>query len=348
MIAIRFRVAAIVGVLALAAAAGRAAEPRVRLEIVFDRRAPLTAQQEWAKRLGQAGMGDVRLRGDGADEKVRVESQGTPDDPVYFVLGKVDSQGQLQLPGGRFSMSQTAGVAQWMTALVRRGPNPKPEPKSVLGLPADQFQAVYDALAAPVSFSTKGMARTEAIRKIAALSQMPIPIEAAVGRVGDEEAEKDLVAEELKDVACGTALACVLRPAGLCLKPDAADGRAQLRVVQSQRDIEIWPIGWKSNKPDAQVLRAMFDTLDPNIENVPLGKVVDVIGGRLKVPVLWDHNALARHDIDPAKVRVNAPQSRTTYQALLRRVLAQAKLIGELRLDEAGHPIFWVTTLIPL
>jgi hypothetical protein len=78
MVAFSFRVAAIVGFLGLAAASGPAVEPRVRMEIVFDVRAPLTAQQEWAKRLADVGVRDVRLRSGGSDEKVGVESQGTP------------------------------------------------------------------------------------------------------------------------------------------------------------------------------------------------------------------------------------------------------------------------------
>jgi hypothetical protein len=241
-------------------------------------------------------------------------------------------------------MSQAAGVATWLADLARRGPNPKAEPKSVLGLSADRFQKVHDALAGAVPFSTKGMARAEAIRKIAALAQLPIRIQATP----EQGTEEDAVAEELQGVACGTALACALRPAGLCLAPQSAGDRLQLIVAASKPDLEIWPIGWKSSQPDSQTLRPIFDTFNANLENVPVGKVIEVVGGRLKVPVLWDHNALARHGIDPAKVRVNAPQSRTTYHALLRRVLSQAKLTGEIRIDEAGHPIYWVTTLKPI
>ena len=55
--------------------------------------------------------------------------------------------------------------------------------------------------------------------------------------------------------------------------------------------------------------------------------------------MLIDHNALARHGIDPAKAMVTLPRSRTTYSLALRKLLFQAGLKFELRCDEAGIPV---------
>ena len=44
---------------------------------------------------------------------------------------------------------------------------------------------------------------------------------------------------------------------------------------------------------------------------------------RLKMPVLWDHNALALHGIDPAKIEVKLPAKKLTYSLILQaRVVA--------------------------
>ena len=45
---------------------------------------------------------------------------------------------------------------------------------------------------------------------------------------------------------------------------------------------------------------------------------------------------------------VSFPQSRTTYSIALRKMLFKAGLKFEVRVDEAGKPFLWVTTLKPV
>jgi len=157
------------------------------------------------------------------------------------------------------------------------------------------------------------------------------------------------VAEELSGLSCGTALACLLRPAGLGLVP-CARGRddVEYRVVAGKKGVDVWPVGWPPEKPLPQLLPAMYESFNANIQDVPVTTVLEALGKRLKLPFLLDHNALARHGIEPDKKKVNAPQSRTTSNQLLRRTLSQAGLKSEVRLDEAGKPFLWVTTVKPL
>jgi hypothetical protein len=58
-----------------------------------------------------------------------------------------------------------------------------------------------------------------------------------------------------------------------------------------------------------------------------------------------DHGALARRQIEPAHIMVSLPAQRTFYKNILNRILFQARLKGELRVDEAGRPLFWITTI---
>jgi len=64
--------------------------------------------------------------------------------------------------------------------------------------------------------------------------------------------------------------------------------------------------------------------------------------------VLMDQNALARHGIDPSKAMVSIPVGRTTYSIALRKLLFQAGLKFEVRLDESGRPLLWVSTVKPV
>ena len=70
---------------------------------------------------------------------------------------------------------------------------------------------------------------------------------------------------------------------------------------------------------------------------------LEAISERLKTPMLFDYNSLARQRIEPEKAKVTLPPKRMFYQEILRQVLYQAKLKSDLRLDEAGKPFLWIS-----
>jgi len=195
-----------------------------------------------------------------------------------------------------------------------------------------------------VTFSTPGITRREAVERIAAQLGPPLSIEPALA---DALAE-DSVAEQLQGLSSGTALAYVLRPAGMCLVPRGPGDRPACAVVRARANLEIWPVGWEPERPVREVLPALFEFHNVNIQNVPVGRTLEAIGKILKAPVLLDHNALARWGIDPAKALVTHPRSRTTYGIALGKILFQAGLKYEVRLDEARQPFLWVTSLKPM
>ena len=61
--------------------------------------------------------------------------------------------------------------------------------------------------------------------------------------------------------------------------------------------------------------------------------------------MLFDYNSMARHQVEPDKVRVTLPAGRTYYKKVLDRMLFQGKLKAELRVDEAEQPVLWISTL---
>lgn len=322
-------------------------EGRVELNLLTEDRVPITSQQEWSRRLGQAGISSMRIRPAGPLGSVRlaIDVRGSESSPTYVVTGVITADDVLVLPGGkRFRSTQAAQVARWVDDLARLGPEDRRPTKTAFGLTAVEFQQLNDALAAPLAASTKGVSRGEVVQTIARRLNVPVRF----GRVTLDAVGTDEVGEELSGLSCGTALAYALRAPGLCLVPRAAPSGAELEVVAAQPNLKVWPIGWESDKPDREVLPGIYEFLNVQLDGVAVTKVLEAVGERLKVPVLVDHNAMARHGIDPDAVYVSYPAGRTTYSLVLRKALFQARLKSEVRVDEAGKPFLWITTIKPL
>ncbi len=314
----------------------------VHLTLVTDGQALVTAQHEWARNLARAGVTDVRIRAARVGDRLQVEDRGTPSAPIYAVTGQITSSNEVRLPGAKFRSGDAAGVARWLDDLARHGPVEKRPKKTAFGLDAQQFEQAHVDLSQPVGFPTLGIKRADVIRKMAGRLAFPLKIDRRQLEVmGD-----DKVAEELSGLSSGTALACVVRPAGLCLIPQPSTGGAiEYAVVAEKEGVKSWPVGWESKKSKKETLPKMLEFIPASMEDVPLPEVLEILAKRLGAPILLDHHAMARHGIDPAKTIINLPQSRTTYGLLLRRVLLKARLKSELRVDEAGTPLFWVTTV---
>ena len=294
--------------------------------------------------LGNAGIQNVRIRVAEDSDKPGIDVQGTPENPVYVVTGIVRSRDELVLPGGRYRRGDVARLAAWLKDLAEHGPNAGKEEKGAFGLTAAQLSRVRKDLATPVGFNTRGMTGRQAVEKIAGQLKLPLKLDAdTAAALADNKVE-----DELTDLACGTALACVLRASGHCMIPRDAGGELAYAVVKTERGLDAWPIGWESDKPAHEALPALYEFHNVSLEKVPAAQALDAIAKLVKAPVLVDHYALARHNIDLAKVTVSLPRSRTTYSLTLRKILFQARLKFDVRYDEAGAPLLWITTLKPV
>ncbi|MEM6656113.1 MAG: hypothetical protein AAF596_09940, partial [Planctomycetota bacterium] len=160
--------------------------------------------------------------------------------------------------------------------------------------------------------------------------------------LGDEPS--DPTVGELADLTVGAVLAIALRREGLMLVPEKPRGEPiRYRVARADDKLESWPVGYKPDARTSEVSPAIMEFTNVEIAGFTLAEVVDVIGPRLEIPVLWDTAALDRAGIDPTKVDVSLPRSRRTYKSILGKLLAQGRLKGELRVDEAGTPFYWIT-----
>jgi hypothetical protein len=296
---------------------------------------------QWMAVLARAGVSHVQFRVAGPTDQAGIEVQGSPERPRYRVTGTLSSRGELILPGGRFGRGEAGRIARWLEDLAANGPPERREVKSAFGLTAKQFQQVRDDLAQLVGFSTQGVARSDVVERIGRRLRFPFEID----RRQREALGQEPVAEQLSGLSCGTALACVLRPSGLGLVPRPNSSAASYWIGDARDAREIWPIGWPSEKLPHDVLPVLYEFHNVNIQGVTAAKAISAIGQLLKAPMLMDHNAMARYGIDPDKVIVSFPPSRTTYGLILHKVLFKAGLKDELRVDEAGNPLLWVTTV---
>lgn len=316
---------------------------RVELVLLVSPQAGVTAPHTWLRALGEVGIQHVQIRQASASDRPGIERIGPPDSPRYRVTGLLTGQ-EVVLPGARYRLGEVRRLAQWLAQLAAEGPPQERPPQAAFGLLEPQFQQVYEDLTQPVVLSTRGLDRAEVVARIA--QKLRFPMQPAPDRLPGLAGDK--VSEELSGLSSGTALACLLRPSGYALVPRLAGGRLFYALERMRQGMEIWPVGWAPEKLPKDILPKLYEFLDVQVEKVSAADALRAIAERLQVPYLLDHNALARHGIEPEKIAVHFPASRTYYSRVLERVLFQAGLKYELRIDEAGQPLLWITTVKPL
>jgi hypothetical protein len=335
------RTAGMAAFIAFRAAAACAAGPRVDLEVATEPGTVLVDAGKWSEMLSQAGFSSVRLRGSQSNEQPALEKQGTTTSPAYRVVGVLTTENKLLLPKGSFGLADRTRIEQWLTKLREGGEESITIKPVAFGLLPRQLVAVHEALTMPVKLSTTGKRPREVAKTIADGLSLKF--------ISDVVSQKalavdDPVADELQGLSAGTALAAVLRPLGLVLTPEKSGMDVRLRIAESRAVKEHWPVGWPPKGNPHETLPELFKFLNVEITKAPVSEVLAAIGGRVKAPVLIDHNSVVRFEAD-LTTPVDLPQANTYYAVALDRMLFQAKLKYELRIDEADKPFLWVTTL---
>jgi hypothetical protein len=258
------------------------------------------------------------------------------------VVGILNTNNQLILTQGRFGLGDRARIEAWLRKLRAEGEEGVTVQPAAFGLLPRQLVAVHEALSAPVQISTRGQHPREVAKQIAAGLKLAFTTDGA----GQQAlAGGDPVLDELQGLSSGTSLAALLRPLGLVFVPEKSGAEIRLRIRSSQGAKEHWPVGWPPAGNPRETLPELFKTLNVEIDKTPIGEVISSIGGRLKAPVLIDHNALAGAQIDLDTAKVGLPATATYYDRVLDQLLFQARLKYDLRVDEAGKPLLWITSI---
>jgi len=324
----------------LCAATALAAKPRVEVEIAMEPgMSGNAAAQKWVKVLNDAGVTDVHFRSSQDGDRVAVESKGSGASAAVKVTAQLTSRGALKTSGGEFTYSDGPKLKKWLDEVQASGG--LPQPKTVFGLTAKQFDEVKKSLGAPVSISTKGVRPEKVLEQLRANSKLPLLVDPTIAQA---MAADDPIRDELDGVSLGTALAAIVRPAGGVLVPRAGANGLELVIAELKTGGDMWPIGWPPQENDqSKLIPKLLEFTDVEIE-LPLSDVLKAIQERLKVPFLFNHNDIVRKKVDLAKT-VKIPATKTFYRKILDRVLAQAGLKCEVRVDDAGKPLIWITPL---
>lgn len=337
------RAAAFAVLLLAAAPLAARAEPRVEVDLATADGFQATDAQTWYRLFTDLNVDGLTIRQRRGGEQPEIETAGAAPDQVYRVVGLLTSRNELLLPGGKFSSRDARRLAGWLADLKADGPPGEGRAVRPFGLSADELEAVKQDLSQAVAISTRDVGRAEVFAQLRDLLALPLSQDADVA-AALRAAEP--VAEELQGLSLGSVLACVLRPAGLAFAPGRTErGQVGYRVFAPPENAEVWPIGVSAQDEREKLLPKLFDYLNVLIEDQPLPVVLEALSGRLEAPILLDHNDLAEHEIEVSQALVNLPEKRMTYAVALRKVLGQARLQYELRVDEAGKPFLWVTAL---
>ena len=279
-------------------------------------------------------------------------------------------------PGGGLSFGETAfgpgdarKLRDWVRDLTTHGAAGSPAGKPLWGLSRPAFAAVLASLSepAPAAFAGAGGGTLGA-----ALSALELPPDLPVRVTPGAEAVlagPDAAAApggRLPVLSRGTALAVVLAKRGLAFRPTRRpDGSVELTVIpRPGGDDEAgalpgsavaevradaappaaWPVGWEIGG-GADRLRAvgsLYAVTTVGVREAPLADFAVAAGDAAGVPVVLDDAALAAAGVDGAKTLAAVPPGRGTWAKALRYALAEHRLVGRLRRDEAGRGFLWV------
>ncbi|HND55066.1 MAG TPA: hypothetical protein PLV92_21780 [Pirellulaceae bacterium] len=321
-----------------------AADAAVEFELCTERGISPLAAQEWLTALKNLGLANLRIRSATAADRPEISTKQAGRETVHRVVGIITAQGVLKVPNGSFTTSDVRRIKQWIEKLKAGGEEELTAKPGVFGLSSKQLVELHEALAAPVKAPTAGQPPSVVVRRIESSILAPLAIDAAAGkRIEDGEP----VADELQGIAAGTALAAVLRPLGLVLVPQRDGAKARLNVVDVRKSDQSWPVGWPNEEQLEKVVPSLFKVLEVEVNDTPLGDALAAFQPRVKLPVLLDHNSLARKRVDPASTNVKVAKGRMTYARAFDRMLFPLKLSWEVRVDEAGAPLVWVSAGSP-
>jgi hypothetical protein len=197
-------------------------------------------------------------------------------------------------------------------------------------------------LAVPVPFFTSDMKRINAVNRI--IEMMPFPVELETGPK-NILVHADDVSDELRGISIATALAILLRPAGLAWEHDLQSGNGSIFKLVLANSAG-WPIGHSSRDAGSELVTRLAVRLPlVEIDENPLPAVMKAFRSRLHVPVLIDHSSIAeRARVDRQfSTIISYKANDLNYDQALEGLLGIVGLNYEARVDDGGAAFIWVS-----
>ncbi len=313
----------------------------VYLEVSADSRAPVGTQQNWLQMLQNVGADKV-LSKTARPGTPAIEENQLSNSTIVRVTGYIVGN-QLKLPGGSFSMGDQAGIRALLQKFRDDGAKVALAEKKAFGLTSEQLVDLHAIFSKPVEFSTVGLNAGDVIGKLFRQTGLKVILDpTARAAVSGEEK----IADELKGISIGTALAAIVRPLGVVVEPKREQGKSlEIHLLDSRSSEENWPIGWPIDRPPVAAAPTLFDQIPIEIRNFPLDSVLDAIEKKSGVPFFYDHNTFARNGVELSEVKVTLVEKKVALLVAVSRVLNQSEpgLSYEIRVDENARPFLWIS-----
>ncbi|MCO6046505.1 hypothetical protein NG895_21610 [Aeoliella sp. ICT_H6.2] len=331
-----------VSFLALGGATAKASDAWISIEVVTAQGVQPTAQRELIETLTNAGADNVRLRGHQAGDKVELRTTGTDERPRYALIGVLDARGNLTLPGGKFNARSRSQLQDYFDRLGADGAEGVTAPRGKFGLTEKQTHVVRDDLTKMLGVETKGRPLPDVLKDADKVTGLRLNMDDSAWKIVREAKPVD---DDVQMLTTGTALALLLKRDGLVLVPTKERGEEVVHRIARAADIEgdVWPVGWKPRRAPSQLAPKMMENLNAQVEGFTLQEAMDSIAPRLGLPVFWDHATLRAKKIVPSEIDVKLALQQTYLKRVADKLLFQARLRGELKVDEAGTPFYWIS-----
>lgn len=320
----------------------------VEFTILLPRLGGAIDAQRWAKTFADLGV-QAQFRGpNGADEPgIEEKVRGTLRS--VKVVGELTTDGRLHVADRVYTAEDVRKLKEWVDSLQTYGAQGAPQGQPLWGLNESQFTAVYEALSAPVEAELEGQTLT------AALQQFPLPAKHPLRRLS--AADEWLAAHpgttlenRVQGLSCGTALAVVLGEAGLGFSPARTpEGEIELHVQPLAAGGQVWPVGWEL-PPDVDhgtLVPVLHKFLEIGFDDAALQDVLDAAAAAMEVPFVVDYYRVRGTGVDLAERTVSYPAKRTTWALMLNSIIRKANLVKDVRVDEQGRPLLYITPFVP-
>lgn len=325
----------------------KAPETDVSLELIASAAASTEHAQAWGQRLQKLDI-PFQTRQAVSGDKPEVKEQKLGRLRKVTVVAVLDRNGRILCNDRAFTLAEADKLADWIRELKTYGAQGAPQGKPLFGLDERQFAGVLRELSVPVEVDATGLTLEAALTKLPLPERHPLRITPEAQRAAAGSDPSKTLRTDARGLSIGTALAATLAEFGLSFRPlRTPEGKIELAVSPREAGQDAWPIGWPldPNKPQGQLVPALFKTVPVTLEDAPLTDVLAAASQAAEIPLLIDHHAIEREEIDLSELKVNVPPRKTTWGLLLRQVTFPHKLGRRIVADDAGKPFVLITTL---
>ncbi len=341
------KLALILGVSALMAmlSASTRVKATIDIEVATESGLAPTAPQQWAQTLGKLGLGKVRIRQVHPGDQPALTEHKMSNGNHYRLLAILDHRGKLHLPGAKFDRHEISRLRVYLKRLQDVGVDNINAERDHFGLTRVEFDTLYQSLSRTITVPTQGKRLMKIIQRQSAGLPHPLEITAKVQADLQQAPPSEI---ELQGMTIGTSWAMLLRRHGLALVPQKPrDHPVKLAILPSKVDAPSWPIGWQPKQAPRQIAPQMYKFLTIEIDRYTLSEALDAMRARAGIPLWYDRLILERRQIVPDQIPVKLARGKTYLRRAIDRILVQARLAGEMRVDEKGHPFYWITQYGP-